>query len=102
MGAVLEALCAESYRSVIPAYYETALKVKYTRDEVSAQMIDIIHDSIRTDFTFVYYASLNNAGMIYRTLVTAKSSDFISTYAKLEKGALSALDKLISAYTENT
>lgn len=102
MGAVLEALCAESYRSVIPAYYETALKVKYTRDEVSAQMIDIIHDSIRTDFIFVYYASLNNAGMIYRTLVTAKSSDFISTYTKLEKGALSALDKLISAYTENT
>lgn len=102
MSAVLEALCAESYRSVIPAYYETALKIKYTRDELSAQMIDIIHDSIRTDFTFVYYASLNNAGMIYRTLVTDKSSDFVSTYTKLEKGALRALDKLITAYTENT
>lgn len=101
MGAVLEAMSAESYRSVVPAYYETALKIKYTRDELSAQMIDIVHDSIRTDFTFVYYASLNNVGMIYRTLVTDKSSDFVSTYTKLEKGALSALDKLITAYTEN-
>lgn len=100
-GAVLEALSSESYRSVIPAYYETALKVKYTRDEVSAQMIDIIHDSIRTDFAFVYYASLNNIGMIYRTLVTAKSSDFMSEYAKLEKSAQKSLDKLITAYTEN-
>lgn len=101
-GAVLEALSAESYRSVIPAYYETALKVKYTRDELSAQMIDIIHDSIQTDFAFVYYAALNNAGMIYRTTVTGKSSDLASTYAGLEKGAQKALDKLITAYTENT
>lgn len=101
-GAVLEALCAESYRSVVPAYYETALKIKYTRDELSAQMIDIIHGSIHTDFTYVYYASLNNVGMIYRTLVTAKSTDFVSEYTKLEKGALAALDKLIKAYTENT
>lgn len=102
IGAVLEALSSESYRSVIPAYYETALKIKYSRDELSAQMIDIIHDAIRTDFTFVYYASLNNAGQIYRTLVTNNSSDFVSTYTKLESGALKALDKLVTAYTENT
>lgn len=101
LGAVLEALSSESYRSVIPAYYETALKIKYTRDDLSAQMIDIIHDGIRTDFTFVYYSSLNNAGQIYRTLVTNNSTDFASTYAKLEKGALKALDKLVTAYTEN-
>lgn len=32
---ILEALCAEGYRSVIPAYYEVALQKKYTRDDIS-------------------------------------------------------------------
>lgn len=31
-GAVIEALCAESYRRVIDPFYETALKLKLTRD----------------------------------------------------------------------
>ena len=30
-GAVLEAIAAESYRSVTPAYFEVALNEKYTR-----------------------------------------------------------------------
>ena len=101
VGAVLEAMAAESWKSLMPAYYETALKVKYVRDDASAQMIDIIHDSISTEFAFVYYASLNNAGQIYRTLVTNNSNDFMSTWAKLEKGATKSLDKLNAAYLEN-
>ncbi len=44
-GALLEALCASSFRDVIPAYYEIALKQKYTRDTVSAEMFDTIRAS---------------------------------------------------------
>ena len=97
----IEAMSAETWKSLMPAYYETALKVKYVRDDASAQMIDIIHDSISTEFAFVYYATLNNAGQIYRTLVTNNSNDFMSTWAKLEKGATKALDKLNAAYLDN-
>jgi hypothetical protein len=100
-SAVVEALCSETYRTLIPAYYETALKIKYTRDDISSQMIDLIHDSVSTNFAFVYYAQLNNAGMIFRTLVTNKSNDFVSEYAKLEAGAITGLDKLVTAYMEN-
>lgn len=42
LGAVMEALASESYRSVTPVYYESALKVKYTRDDTVSQVIDII------------------------------------------------------------
>ena len=101
VGATIEAMSAETWKSLMPAYYETALKVKYVRDDASAQMIDIIHDSISTEFAFVYYATLNNAGQIYRTLVTNNSNDFMSTWAKLEKGATKALDKLNAAYLDN-
>ena len=39
---ILEAFSSESYRTVSPAYYEIAMKDKYSRDSVSAQMYDMI------------------------------------------------------------
>lgn len=47
---VLEALCAESARTVIPEYYDHALKDKYSRDKDSAEMIELIHDRVSVDF----------------------------------------------------
>ncbi len=53
--AVLEAMAAESYRTVTPIYYEQALKIKYVRDEKSAQMIDLIRSNIADDFAYYYH-----------------------------------------------
>ncbi len=53
--AVLEAMAAESYRSITPIYYEQALKIKYVRDEKSAQMIDLIRSTIADDFAYYYH-----------------------------------------------
>lgn len=39
---ILESLAEESYRSVLPAYMEVALKDKYTRDPDSAEMLDLV------------------------------------------------------------
>ena len=41
-GQILEAMCAESKYGLRPAYYEKALKGKYTRDNDSEEMLDII------------------------------------------------------------
>lgn len=41
-SVILEAMACESMNSVIPAYYDVALKVKFTRDERSAEMLDLI------------------------------------------------------------
>jgi len=51
---VLEAMCAESYRSVRPRYYEDALKFKYTTDLDSAEMIDILSENAYIDFALVW------------------------------------------------
>ena len=85
--AVLEAMCAENYRKVTPAYYETTLKVKYTHDDASAKLIDIIHDNVRTDFIYANnygIGSGGNLGTISRTLMKNKSSDYMSLYASLK------------------
>ncbi len=49
MGAVMEALAFESYLTVSPAYYERALKIKYSREEgdTASRMVDIIKEGAR-------------------------------------------------------
>ena len=54
IGCALEAMCSMNSSIVIPAYYEIALKNKYTRDEKTAKMIDLIHDSVAVDFSFAW------------------------------------------------
>ena len=44
-GAILESLNCESANSVVPAYYEIALKGKYSRDTESEQMLQLISDN---------------------------------------------------------
>ena len=39
ISAVVEVLCRETYKNVLPVYYESSLKMKYTRDDTSAKMV---------------------------------------------------------------
>ncbi len=94
IGAVLEALNYETMKTVTPTWYETALKIKYARDDISTQMIDLIHNSATTHFIYAYNYALNGLGLIYRDLVTKNSNDFASTYATKEPAALEALAEL--------
>ena len=98
--AVLEAMAYYSYYEVTPIYYETALKTKYTRDNLSSQIIDVIHDSAMTDLAYVYQESLNGAGMIMRTLAANKTEDYASYNAKREKANAKALEKFINNFEE--
>jgi len=50
VSLILEALAAESEKSVIPQYYEVALKGKYSRDDESAAMLDLIFNNRVFDF----------------------------------------------------
>ena len=48
-GVMLEALSSYSAKTIIPAYYEIALKTKYARDDDSAQMLDLIMETLVVD-----------------------------------------------------
>jgi len=51
---VAEAMSYYGWKDVVPAYYEVALKEKYTRDEDVKEMLDIIRNSAQMSFTFAY------------------------------------------------
>lgn len=97
IGAVCEAMGYYNYISVIPAYYEVALKVKYSRDDKTSQMLDLISDSAYTNFGYVY-ALLMNQVTNFRGIIGSKTSDFSSWYAKNEATALTGLQSIIDLY----
>ncbi len=79
IGGVLEALCSESHRSVLEVFYESALKMKYSRDSYSGQVIDIIRNSITKSFLYEYQA-ITSGGNWIRTCLINNSAAFTSTY----------------------
>ena len=69
VGTTLELMAAESYRQVRPAYFEVALKSKYSEDPADAKMYDIILDSITFSFGYCYSTgSLEGVGSLFRNL----------------------------------
>lgn len=100
VSATLEAMCAQSYRTVVPAYYEMALKVKYTSDSTAGEIVDMIKEAATTDFVYAYNYAMNDAGLVCRKMMNAKSSDFASTWAGIESKAQQGLEDLIKAYTD--
>lgn len=99
--AIMEEMAFLGYRDVLPAYYEVAVKVKYTRDSTDAamQILDIIHDNCTTDFAFIYNYALGGVGLIERDLMGGKKADFASIYAKNEKTYIKKLNELIEVFT---
>ncbi|NLB16176.1 MAG: hypothetical protein GX827_05125 [Clostridiales bacterium] len=82
-GIIIEALNSESYRSLIPVYIETALKVKYARDNESVQVLDMLIANRFFDFGYVYDGWKGGSFWI-QNLIAAKQTEFESFYAKNE------------------
>ena len=97
-GTITEALCAESYKKVIPAFYEVSLKTKLARDDESAEMIDIIRNGLTFDFGKVYVTELAYSMNILRDLMSGKKHDFVSTFEKNESKFNKALEKLLATF----
>jgi len=94
---VLEALSAEGYKSVVPAYFGVALSTKYSRDEESTEMLDIVKAGRVYDLGY-YDNNLAIFNSIGQYMFSSKNRDFASLYAKNEEKANKQLQKTIKAY----
>ncbi len=91
-------MAIESYITVTPAYYEIALERKYTRDEESSEMVDIILANRVYDIGMVY--STIGIGRIFEEQAVKKNADFASVYAKKEKSSKKKLELIVEAFAE--
>ena len=81
-----------------PLYYETALKQKYSQDQLTAQMLDIIVDGIRAPFEFIYLNSYSYGPV--QTSIQQNTNMVASSLAKAEKTAGKMLERLVSALNQ--
>lgn len=62
IGIMLEALCAEGSRSVMPVYYEQILKLKYSQDPQSHEIMDLIKAGRVYDMASYFRSPVGNVG----------------------------------------
>ena len=92
VASTLEAMCSMTSQMVIPVYYDVALKDKYSRDETTAQMIDLIHDSITADFCFYWGDSVGGLmGFFYKNIQTKDIASKMRSSEKIWQRSLGSL-----------
>jgi len=95
-GAALEAMAAESMYTVTPAYNEILLKRKYTRDDESAFVLDIVNQTRTYDLCALFgWGGLNN---LMNDLTSKKSRDLASGLDKIYDKTQTAIDKTVKAF----
>jgi ABC-type sugar transport system, periplasmic component len=93
-GVILSAFAAGGYKKVAVAYFETAVKTKYTTDEDSAEMLDIIAGNVTSDGTIMFTDAL-----IYTFMTFAKQNkEFASYWAGQQSSAQKYLENITAAF----
>ena len=99
-AVMLEALNAESYKNVVPAYLDTALKGKYSRDAETAEMLDLVNSTSFFDFTFVNETSTDHIVMWFFDQLSSGVENIASAYDSRKSGFENSLQKLLDTYKE--
>ena len=92
VGLILEALSRDSHEGVVDVYKETMLKSKYSRDENSADMLDIIFASAVYDMGLSVFPS--DTYYRYMEIFMKGKDTFASTTKSMEKVVNMQLEKL--------
>jgi hypothetical protein len=97
-GIILEALTAESYYTLRPAYYEVSLKTKFLRDNESEEMLDLIFNTRCYDLGHVY----NWGGVfdMFFNMPLQKKTDLVSEYEKIMPKIEKDMQKAINNFLE--
>jgi len=97
VGNTIELMGAESYRQVVPKYYEVCLKSKYSADVEDAMIYDLIIDSIIFDVGMVFGSkSIGGVNALFRDLTI----DFAQKYESNKTSYETALEKFIDSLDE--
>ena len=97
LGTVTELLGILSKRDVVPAFYDSALKNRYSMDENTAKIIDLIMDGRLFEFSFQYGNDIEIPYM-FRNQIIGNSPDIMSAWQKKEKVVNKTLGRIAKYY----
>lgn len=101
VGVIMEALNAESWKTVLPAYYDAALKGRYSSDATMARMIELIADSRIFEYAPLCIQFIPDYGKLPITvnlLIADNSTDLASVLAEKDERIKEALAGLFIFY----
>ena len=95
-GFMAELLAYQTQEMVLPAYYEISAKAKYTYDEESAEMLDLIFSTLHYDLALVY----NWGGFkeMLQDIGKSGSNTFASDYASKETKMLTEMEQTLADF----
>ena len=91
LGMIYEALCAESYRRVYPAYYDTAMSLRFMQDPESREMLDMMFEVLAFDYS--YYIDLGGVRQGLRAILHTSNPNVVSNMKVWSKQAKIELNK---------
>ncbi len=99
-ATTLEAMASENYRSVTPAVFEVAMKVRYTDDPQVADMFDILKENVSFDVgKLYYYATEKLPSKIFSdTCLSANPAGFLSTLKRSERVINNKIKEIMKGY----
>lgn len=103
IGVVMEALASEGYRTTTPAYFDSTLKNKYSRDEESLKVLDILKKGLEFQPVMIYYKNMGDILHLFRYACypQAQYENMVSFYEKNTPTFQKAIDKFNEYYLNN-
>ncbi len=101
-GKVCEALSYYSYKDVVPAYYDVALKNKYSRDENTQKMLDIIRAGAVMPFEYAYSTMIGGSTWPNQVLSSSsrKDGNVASLLASVQSTWEASIETTLEAYAD--
>lgn len=105
-SAVLEALGSEAYRITTPAVFVTTMQTRYSKDDRTSRMFDIVRDSVSFDVGRLLCSSFslgdypNATYRMFRTALGEGNTTWTSTYKGEEVALEKALSNIVSKIQE--
>ena len=95
VGTIVEALSAENWKIKTPTFYEIALKTRYLRDNESKEVLDILVDTVKFDFGFIYHFGFSN---FVNEMMFSDNNNFQSYFKKKKTYANYDLKQILKVY----
>ncbi|MCL2772601.1 MAG: hypothetical protein FWD71_04545 [Oscillospiraceae bacterium] len=102
IGAVMEAMASEGYRTTTPAYFNSTLKDKYSRDEETLKVLDILRNGLEFQPVMIYYKSMGDILHLFRysCYPQAQYNNMVSYYEKNLPVFQKAIDKFNKSFLQ--
>lgn len=107
IGTMIEALSAETHRSVISTYYDLIISHHNTRDQQSVPMLEIIMEGRLYDFATLHYADLYypkqgsndvGLGLLMRNSINENIPEISVFWTSVRSAVQDHLDELTTKY----